>query len=161
MNDRTVGNQEPDTEVELTAVDLVKLSVTPADDVQPAEAGTPCSGRRTLSKIALPSGLLLAAVAAGGALYTRDAANSPRQAAVETAPVVMPDWVSESAAPTVPEPAPAPVRFTNPFDNTEVFEFPPGTTREEARDAVAQILRERAAERLATDPKLRSANVRK
>jgi hypothetical protein len=46
------------------------------------------------------------------------------------------------------EPAqPVPVKFTNPFDANEVFEFPPGTSETEARDAVASMLLERARER--------------
>ena len=60
-----------------------------------------------------------------------------------------PDPVVEPLeAPVVESP---PVRFANPFDKTEVFEFPAGTTRVEARDAVAEILRQRALERLAQD----------
>jgi hypothetical protein len=51
----------------------------------------------------------------------------------------------------VPSPAPAPpeapVQFVNPFDSTEVFMFPAGTTQGEARDAVAEFLLERARER--------------
>jgi hypothetical protein len=39
------------------------------------------------------------------------------------------------------------VRLRNPFDRSEVFEFPPGTTPIEARDAVSRILLERARER--------------
>jgi hypothetical protein len=69
-----------------------------------------------------------------------------------------------SAAPlakVVPTPAPAepqgaPVRIRNAFDATEVFEFPPGTSESEAREAVAELLlsraRERRAERLALRP---------
>lgn len=58
--------------------------------------------------------------------------------------------------PPPPEPAPAmsepvmaadPVRYANPFDPKEIFELPPGTTREEARTLVADILLKRAAER--------------
>lgn len=51
------------------------------------------------------------------------------------------------AAPVV-EPPP-PVRVANPFDKGEVFEFPPGTTPEEAHAAVADTLLERARERQA------------
>lgn len=43
----------------------------------------------------------------------------------------------------------APVRFANPFDKDEVFEFPAGTTQDEARDAVADTLKTRATERRA------------
>jgi hypothetical protein len=42
---------------------------------------------------------------------------------------------------------PEPVRVKNPFDHSEVFEFPPGTSLKEARQSVAQILMQRAHER--------------
>lgn len=41
----------------------------------------------------------------------------------------------------------SPTRFTNPFDASEVFEFPPGTPADEARESVAEVLLERARER--------------
>jgi hypothetical protein len=53
----------------------------------------------------------------------------------------------------VPRPVPmasapqAAVRVVNPFDATEVFEFPAGTTHAEGREKVAQILLQRAQER--------------
>jgi hypothetical protein len=40
-----------------------------------------------------------------------------------------------------------PVRFKNPFDAGEIFEFPPGTSQAEARAAVAATLLERARQR--------------
>jgi hypothetical protein len=46
------------------------------------------------------------------------------------------------------EPAQPPVRFRNPFDRSEVFEFPAGTSVVEARRLAAQVLVERARERL-------------
>jgi len=49
-------------------------------------------------------------------------------------------------APRIAE-EPTPVRFTNPFDATEVFEFPSGTSETEARDAVADLLLQRAHDR--------------
>lgn len=42
---------------------------------------------------------------------------------------------------------PATVRFVNPFDKREVFEFPPGTSQADARDAVADLLADRARDR--------------
>ena len=42
---------------------------------------------------------------------------------------------------------PPPVRFANPFDPAEVFEFPPGTSPEYAREAVAEFLIDRARDR--------------
>ena len=49
-----------------------------------------------------------------------------------------------TAAVDSPDP---PVRFTNPFDRSEVFEFPPGTSQAEARQAAAERLLQRARER--------------
>jgi hypothetical protein len=41
----------------------------------------------------------------------------------------------------------SPVRFSNPFDASEVFEFPPGTSDEQARQSVAAVLLQRARDR--------------
>jgi|SRR5882757_1770958 len=62
----------------------------------------------------------------------------PAVVQVSTPPPPAPTPVAPAA------PAAEPVLFKNPFDRSEVFEFPPGTTRNEARDAVAQLLLERA-----------------
>lgn len=40
------------------------------------------------------------------------------------------------------------VKFANPFDHAEIFEFPSGTSREEARAQVADMLLKRAQDRL-------------
>jgi hypothetical protein len=63
----------------------------------------------------------------------------------------MPAVATQAARPTpappaaeTPAPAGEPVLFKNPFDRTEVFEFPPGTSQADARDAVANALLERA-----------------
>jgi hypothetical protein len=56
--------------------------------------------------------------------------------------------ISRAAPIVLTSPASAlPVRFANPFDATEVFEFPPGTSENEAHDAVADILTKRAQDR--------------
>jgi hypothetical protein len=57
--------------------------------------------------------------------------------------------------PAAEAPAPEPVLFRNPFDRAEVFEFPAGTTQSEARDAVAEILMQRARERVTLPSELR------
>jgi hypothetical protein len=70
--------------------------------------------------------------------------------AIERAPVpAEPPAQTSKPAAGAKEPAIAdlPVKFANPFDRSEIFEFPPGTTRQEAREAVAQILIERAGKR--------------
>jgi hypothetical protein len=58
-----------------------------------------------------------------------------------SAPASAPEPPSDAATP------PEPVRYVNPFDKKEVFEFPAGTSKAEARDAVAELLYERAQER--------------
>ena len=70
------------------------------------------------------------------------------------APTSAPASARESALPPAPPatPAPsatsdAPVRFKNPFDRSEVFEFPAGTSQTEMRAAVAELLAQRARER--------------
>jgi hypothetical protein len=42
-----------------------------------------------------------------------------------------------------------PTRFENPFDASEIFEFPAGTSADAARESVAQMLLQRARERQA------------
>jgi hypothetical protein len=49
-----------------------------------------------------------------------------------------------SAATALQQP---PMQVVNPFDKTEVFEFPAGTSADEGREKVAQILLQRARER--------------
>jgi hypothetical protein len=52
-------------------------------------------------------------------------------------------------ADALPVPDAEPVRIRNPFDKSEVFEFPSGTSEQEAHDAVADMLLKRAIERQA------------
>lgn len=152
MSEQSGGtNRSDDTEVELTAVDLVKLE----EKSDPGLTSQAAPRRRTAWRWALPAGLLVAAVAAGGTLLIRTQEPPVTKPAPAAAPTPMPDWVTQEIAEPVPEPAPEPVRFTNPFDKSEVFEFPAGTTREEAQAAVATLLLERGTERRASDPKLR------
>jgi hypothetical protein len=45
------------------------------------------------------------------------------------------------------EPVGAPVRVANPFDASEIFEFPHGTSEADAREAIAGLLMDRAVGR--------------
>jgi hypothetical protein len=66
---------------------------------------------------------------------------------------------------TNPQQPPVPVKVVNPFDKTEVFEFPAGTSGDESREKVAQILLQRARarqshwERLKPEGSLRTASL--
>jgi hypothetical protein len=98
--------------------------------------------RGPLGRGAVALGIAAAVIALGSAAH-RAADRKPLAAAI--APKI-------SAAPTPaaspsPEPDSTPVRFKNPFDRSEVFEFPPGTSEADARQAVADILLQRAHDR--------------
>jgi hypothetical protein len=158
---------EPTTEVELSATDLLQLSSSPRIDQSahsheprvlqqhdnvvteitrsalPLDA-PPMKRRVSARKIALPLGLAAVVVAAIGVQNNYSTPeDSSRSALVpapsQAAPVVDPESTTESEQP--------PIRFKNPFDSSEVFEFPAGTSDAEARDAVAELLLKRAMQR--------------
>jgi hypothetical protein len=81
-----------------------------------------------------------------GITYVRQIGEEPIQVAQEVDPE--PARVGEDRAPTAPSVDSEVVRIKNPFDRTEVFEFPPGTSKAEAREAIAKLLLERAHDRL-------------
>jgi len=93
---------------------------------------------------------LCVAVALGLAAVTIALWPAPRRAEAATkseVPVVSTrDRLSSPASRTALSQA-SPTRFANPFDASEIFEFPAGTTQDAARDSVAEILFERARER--------------
>lgn len=100
--------------------------------------------------------MLLAAVLAIAMLAGLSANNLPLTSdplpppAPVAAPAVTRSTVTPAETAPAPEavaPPPEIVTYRNPFDRSEVFEFPPGTSTDDARDAVAQILMERALER--------------
>jgi hypothetical protein len=90
---------------------------------------------RRPSEVAIALALTLAALAAGSALY------SQRQPAA-SGRATQPEWVAMQT-----EPVGDPVRVVNPFDASETFEFPAGTSEADAREAVAGFLIERATRR--------------
>ncbi|HEX3836354.1 MAG TPA: hypothetical protein VHW25_05260 [Steroidobacteraceae bacterium] len=60
----------------------------------------------------------------------------------------MPAMVAPPAAPAMPAaPQAPPIRVKNPFDPKEVFEFPAGTSKADARQKVSELLLQRAIDR--------------
>jgi hypothetical protein len=100
------------------------------------------TGRWPLARAASALGIAAAVLALGSAAHrAADQSSSPPAVTIK-APT--------SAAPATPEPAglqSSPVRFKNPFDASEIFEFPPGTSAAEARESVAELLLQRAHDR--------------
>ena len=100
------------------------------------------TGRWPLARAASALGIAAAVIALGSAAH--------RAADRSSAPPAVTIKAPTSSAPVAPEPADSqssPVRFKNPFDASEIFEFPPGTSAAEARQSVAEVLLQRARDR--------------
>ena len=86
--------------------------------------------------------IAVATLASGAIAYV---ATNPQQlartAAASPAHAVVPKTSAQPPLQTEP------VTFTNPFDATEVFQFPSGTSETEARQSVAELLMQRAHDR--------------
>jgi hypothetical protein len=128
-------------EMEISAAELQHLSRATAEEV-------PAPPKRVIRPSAWTAAAAAAAVSAvvsSGVTYLAMAKTQPSHPAETTwsAPLA-------SVTPAAPSPGDVQVKFVNPFDATEVFEFPPGTTQSEARDAVTELLLKRARDRLGT-----------
>lgn len=118
--------------------------VTPASLASPVQARTPprpwpAGGVAAIIGVTVVLGTLVAL----SAIAQRTSERKHLAAAV---PAPTPVAAAPEVSPPPPPPAEA-VRFKNPFDHSEVFEFPPGTSPAEARQAVAELLMERARDR--------------
>jgi len=97
------------------------------------------------SDVAVALSLAFAAMAAGYALYTYLAPVGAGR--VSTSSVSQDTVVQPEALVMRTEPVAEPLRVANPFDATETFEFPAGTSEADAREAIAGFLIERATRR--------------
>jgi hypothetical protein len=149
-----IATEAPDAEFELSAQDLLDLSApgVPSKSSSVATKRPRESSPKTASIVATPSAPTRHRMPASGLYLSLALAFGVIGAAyVVVAPGKHADQISRLPPSQLPASAPtsegAPIRFANPFDAKEVFEFPAGTTEAEARDAVAEILMERAMER--------------
>jgi len=104
------------------------------------------------ARIALSLCGLVAAVTMAAALYIQLPSLRANSATTSLAPheTAQQRWSMAMSEPDGEPVAVAnPVRIANPFDETELFEFPAGTTDAEARAAMTEVLMERARERYA------------
>jgi hypothetical protein len=162
--------EETPIEVELSAQDLWDLSVLPASEHQelraepqaaeqrpaeavsvveqpvPTRAAPSRNNRISVPRIALALTLAVAAVSVFGARYQYQPP-IPERPASPPSNSLQSEPASFEKAPLATDSQRPPVLFRNPFDASEVFEFPPDTSRAEARAAVADLLVKRATER--------------
>lgn len=153
------GTDVADAEVELSAEDLLGLC-DPCESNKPvakatATAATPpgastsqrrdksagAAGQKSLIRVALS---VTAAVAVAGASYLLIPSRDDAGQSLTQEPALQPQMLASAS---VAKTEGKPVLFANPFDKNEVFEFPAGTSEAQARDAVAELLMERAMER--------------
>jgi hypothetical protein len=145
-------SMEPIPEVVLTARDLRQLdpAISAALGVErdivrspsPKVAKAPADYRLTV--IGILSVGIIASIALGAHYaYSRPEPEAPVAKQAWTALPERPQVVIEEELPAPPQPT----LYRNPFDRSEVFELPPGLSKAEARDMVAQILLERARDR--------------
>jgi hypothetical protein len=151
---------EDTIELELTAERMLALSRAdsatrsnplPVLSTEKSRSNAPQDQRGAWPAVILP--IVVASLMSGAVAYlatipaqsvqvgTNTAAGANTTAGTNTAPPAAPET-------SAPPSADAPVRFVNPFDATEVFQFPSGTSETQARQAVAELLLQRAGDRL-------------
>jgi hypothetical protein len=156
----------PAVEAEMDAGDLRRLN----DELLGKPTEPTASGRRpaTASRVAsdaqpasrvrilrLPL-LILGSVALVGVIAAGALRDSEKRAAVPSPPpAVVPVSAPLPSVQAAELPPPEPVVLVNPFDATEKFTFPPGTSKADARDQMATLLLQRATERRAHLPRAR------
>lgn len=152
-------SEEADTEVELSAQDLLALSDSvPVDEretgpaLQPSKPTASTSPRKpdapkasTNGDSRLPLAIIVTVAIAGVTHVLMPSERTSPSAAQTSQQTSLAQWLAPKQVARD-----EPVRYANPFDAQEVFEFPPGTTETEARDAVAAVLLERAKSRQET-----------
>lgn len=92
-------------------------------------------------EVAIGLSVALAAIAAGYALFSDvRSVDAPRASTSNIA--AQQEWPTLQSVPVG-----EPLRVANPFDSSEIFEFPAGTSDADAREAIAGFLVERATRR--------------
>lgn len=158
--------EEPVTEVELSAQELLGLApsyavedsthgaepvhlkqhdeeaaIPVAQPVVTRKAPSPVMRRISAPPVVWALSLGAASLIVIGMNYKHSTPERPIQSSMAP-PLPLAEKPELSAATERP-----PTLFTNPFDDTEVFELPPGTSEAEARAVVADLLMKRAMDR--------------
>jgi hypothetical protein len=145
---RGARRTEDTIELELTAEQLRALSDVlpePAEELAPATNVVKARAKRRSYRWDWATFVAALAIsgASSGVTYLAVKQGAPTTAPAQPMPALR--IVLQPQLEAQPEPA---VTFVNPFDKTETFEFPSGTSASSAREAVAELLLKRAQERL-------------
>jgi hypothetical protein len=136
-------------EFELSAEELLVLSRCRVPNrEEPAVARARTAPMRTWRRAAIAIALSVVVAALICGIAKRQPSTSARRTVMAMS--AQADKPALESAFSASASRPMPVRFANPFDATEVFEFPPGTTPQYAREAVAEFLIDRARNRHTT-----------
>jgi hypothetical protein len=130
-------------------------SATASHDDDDDDAPSTSSSR---GKMVGASLVVLCLVGLAGFITVNALGKPEKQAAVlpPPPPVVAPVAEAPPPAQVAEAPAPEPVVLTNPFDKTEKFTFPPGTSKADAKEQMANLLMQRAIERGANRPRAKN-----
>jgi hypothetical protein len=156
----------PTVEAEMNAGDLRRLNddflgkptEPSASDHRPTKTSPAAVKARSASgaRILRSTLAVLVSVAVVGVIAAGTLRESDKRAALPPPPpAVAPVAAPPPPVQVVETPPPEPVVLTNPFDKTEKFTFPPGTSKADAREQMAAMLLQRAAERGVNRPKAR------
>jgi len=131
-----MGTAQPDSVTDSTTIEVM---LTPQQMKILSKASRVDAMQQHKSRILIGAALAAVLIALGSVAH------------LGAKPKPVPAPVVQAPPPTPPPPpaeppaaAAEPVLFKNPFDRTEVFEFPAGTSQQEARAAVASLLMDRA-----------------
>jgi hypothetical protein len=125
---------------------LVAVRPVPSAPAREAASPAPKSGSPPrLANIGVTVGATVVVLAGVASFYSSGGSGPVTTTAAVASFAPEPVQVAQPAPVVVREPSP--VRFANPFDPSEVFEFPAGTTRAAAREKVAELLIRRAQDR--------------
>ena len=136
----------PQEMVALTRAGVRRQGATSSIDppALPSPIKSPVARDLNRVSVQIAVALALALAELGGVWELSSVSDGPVVTGAATAEVNVP--AAKPSSPLAPAERPR-VRFTNPFDASEVFEFPPGTSKTEAHDAVADLLLQRARDR--------------
>jgi hypothetical protein len=136
----------PTVEAEMDAHELLGLGPTEQASPTPKKAAPRAAARtsRVRAPLMILCGIAVAGTIAAAVLHQSEPAFDPGMLVVSLPPPPPLPIEAVNLAPPEPE-----VVLTNPFDRTEKFTFPPGTSKADAREQMANLLLERAIGRKA------------